>query len=161
MTAAVLLTELRNRGAFVAVVGDRLRIDAPVGVLSADLRTALAAHKVDLIRLLLLDRIEVTWKPGEWLAYRDRGQLVTAKYAGIGANGKVNLWLADGAVRAVPAEAIALDWRPDAAEMFAERLFIMLDAGVPEDVARVRAEECTREYLQRLAGGESPARAIV
>lgn len=153
MTAAVLLTELRNRGASIAVVGDRLRIDAPVGVLSADLRTALAAHKADLLRLLLLDRIEATWKPGEWLAYRDGDDLLTAKYAGTSTDGKVNVWLADGAVRAVPADAVALDWCPDAAEIFEERLSIMLAAGVPEDVARPRAEHCTREYLDRLQGG--------
>jgi TubC N-terminal docking domain len=154
MTAAVLLTELRSRGAFVAAVGDRLHIDAPVGVLSADLRTALAVHKTELLRLLLLDRIESSFQPGEWLAYRDAdNQLTSAKYAGTSTSGAVNVWLADGAVRAIEPEAVALDWAPDAAEVFEERLAIMLDAGVPEEKARVRAEQCTREYLARLRGG--------
>jgi hypothetical protein len=63
------------------------------------------------------------------------------------------VWLADGALRAIPPEAVALDWSPDAASTFEERLSIMLEAGVPEALARERAERCTREYLDRVAGG--------
>jgi len=48
---------------------------------------------------------------------------------------------------------VALDWCPDAAELFEERLSIMLAAGVPEDVARERAEACTLEYVDRLRDG--------
>lgn len=111
-------------------------------------RAASAAKPVTV-----LDRIEATWKPGELIAYRDGSQLVTVKYAGVGTDGKVNVWPNKGAVRAIPVEAIALDWKPDAAAVFEERLCIMLEAGVPEDVARTRAEACTREYLARLTRG--------
>ncbi|HEX7422874.1 MAG TPA: hypothetical protein VF311_03155 [Terriglobales bacterium] len=149
MTAVALLADLRNRGASIAAVGDRLRIEAPAGTVTPEMRAALAAHKSELLRLLIIKRIEATWKLGESLAYRDAGDLLTAKYAGITADGTVSLWLADGAVRAVPAEAVAIDWCPDAAEILEERLSIMLAAGVPEDVARVRAEQCTREYFER------------
>jgi len=152
MTAAALLVELRNRGASVAVIGDRLRIEAPPGAVTQAMREDLRAHKAHLLQLLRLTRIEAIWKPDEWLAYQEGGRLVTARYAGISTEGRVNVWLADGAVRAVPAEAVALDWCPDAAELFEERLSIMLEAGVPEDVARERAEVCTLEYVDRLRG---------
>ncbi len=52
MTAVALLAELRERGATVAVVGDRLRIEAPRGVLTPELRTRLAAAKPELLALV-------------------------------------------------------------------------------------------------------------
>jgi len=52
MTPAALLTELRNLGAEVAVVGGRIRVEAPTGVLSTEIRTAVALHKAELLRLL-------------------------------------------------------------------------------------------------------------
>ncbi len=86
----------------------------------------------------LLDGIEATREPSEWIAYRDRGELLTARYAFTSTRGNVNVWLADGAIRAVPAESIALDWQPDAAELFEERVAIMLAEEVSEDQARER-----------------------
>jgi hypothetical protein len=152
MTAQALVATLVARGVRLIPDGDGL-VAKPASRLTEADRQAIRTHKPDLLRLLLLDRIEATWKPGEWLAYRDGGVVLTAKYAGISTEGKVNVWLADGAVRAIPADAVALDWCPDAAEIFEERLSIMLAAGVPEEVARPRAEHCTREYLDRLQGG--------
>jgi hypothetical protein len=52
MTAAALLAELRNRGASVAVVGDRVRVEAPPGTLTAEIRQALANHKATLLAML-------------------------------------------------------------------------------------------------------------
>jgi hypothetical protein len=52
MTAAGFLASLRACGATVAAVGDRLRIEAPAGMVTQELREALAAHKPELIRLL-------------------------------------------------------------------------------------------------------------
>lgn len=52
MTAAALLAELRNRGAAVAVAGARLRIEAPAGTVTPEIREELAAHKPELLRLL-------------------------------------------------------------------------------------------------------------
>ncbi len=52
MNATSLISDLRARGVFLAAIGDRLRVDAPVGVVSPDLRAALAQHKPELVRLL-------------------------------------------------------------------------------------------------------------
>lgn len=52
MTAQAILDRLRVLGARVSLVGDKLRVDAPAGVLTPDLKAALAAHKADLVRLL-------------------------------------------------------------------------------------------------------------
>ena len=117
-------------------------------------RQAIRAHKDELRRLLVLDRIETTWGLGERIAYHDGGQLLTAKYAGVSTEGKVSVWLGDGAVRAIPAEAVALNWAPDATEVFEERLSIMLEAGLPEEVARVRAEQGTCEYFDRVVAAQ-------
>jgi hypothetical protein len=52
MTAVALLAELQHRGASVAVVGERLRVEAPTGTVTPQMREALAAHKSELLRLL-------------------------------------------------------------------------------------------------------------
>jgi hypothetical protein len=152
MTPETCLNSLNARGLRLIRDGDGLIVKPASKLTDAD-RQAIRQHKPELLRLLLIERIGATRKPDEWLAYRDGGRLLTAKYAGVGIDGKVNVWLADGAIRAIPAEAVVLDWCSYAAELFEERLSIMLEAGVSEDVARVRAEACTREYLDRLKGG--------
>lgn len=54
MTAESLLSVLWScNGAAVSFNGDRLRVEAPRGVLTPAIREALAAHKADLIRLLV------------------------------------------------------------------------------------------------------------
>ena len=52
MTAAQLLAGLRRRGAILQVVGECLRVDAPVGVVTAADRAALAEHKAELLAML-------------------------------------------------------------------------------------------------------------
>jgi len=52
MTATALLTELRHRGATVTVVGDRLRVEAPVGTITPEIRGALARFKPALLAIL-------------------------------------------------------------------------------------------------------------
>jgi len=53
MTARNLLSELRQKGVEVKASGDdRLVIDAPKGAITAELRSALAAHKVELLQIL-------------------------------------------------------------------------------------------------------------
>jgi hypothetical protein len=52
MTATRLLAGLRRRGAILQVVNDRLRVDAPVGVVTAADRAALAEHKGELLVML-------------------------------------------------------------------------------------------------------------
>ena len=52
MSAIQLLEDLRCSGATVEVAGDRLRIDAPVGLVTAKLVEQMRAHKTELIELL-------------------------------------------------------------------------------------------------------------
>ena len=52
MTAATLLADLFRQGALVTVVTDRVRVEAPKGVLTPAIRAALATNKTDLLRLL-------------------------------------------------------------------------------------------------------------
>ena len=52
MTAAEVLAETRRRGILLSARGDRLRYDAPVGVMQAELRAALVEHKAELLALL-------------------------------------------------------------------------------------------------------------
>lgn len=52
MTAIALLADLRKRGASIAAVGDRLRIEAPKGSVTQPLWQSLVAHKAELLSLL-------------------------------------------------------------------------------------------------------------
>ena len=55
MTTTELLATLQQRGVILRVEGDRLRVDAPKGTLSADDRAALTSHKAHLIAALTSD----------------------------------------------------------------------------------------------------------
>ncbi len=52
MSAASLLDELRRRGVRLEAAGDRLRVNAPKGVVTERLRQRLAAHKEEILLLL-------------------------------------------------------------------------------------------------------------
>ena len=52
MSAAALLAALQARGVRLTAVGDRLRVDAPAGVLTVADRAALAAYKAALLARL-------------------------------------------------------------------------------------------------------------
>src|SRR5436190_19431269 len=53
MTARNLLAQLREKGIEIKASGDdRLVIDAPKGAITPELRSALAAHKVELLQIL-------------------------------------------------------------------------------------------------------------
>jgi len=52
MTAQAILESPRVLGARVSLVGDRLRVELPAGVLTPDLRQELIEHKAELVRLL-------------------------------------------------------------------------------------------------------------
>jgi hypothetical protein len=52
MTAARLLAGLRRRGAILHVVSDRVRVDAPAGVVTDADRAAVAKHKAELLDIL-------------------------------------------------------------------------------------------------------------
>jgi hypothetical protein len=52
VTAGALIKDLRGRGITLRPVGDRLRVEAPRGVLTAQERELLAAQKSELLILL-------------------------------------------------------------------------------------------------------------
>ena len=53
MTARNLLAQLREKGIEIKTSGaDRLVIDAPKGAITPELRSALSAHKVELLQIL-------------------------------------------------------------------------------------------------------------
>ena len=52
MTALEILTDLRRAGALVTIAGDKLRLEAPKGILTEGLKQQLAAQKSEIIRLL-------------------------------------------------------------------------------------------------------------
>jgi hypothetical protein len=72
MTAAALLNEARRLGIILAPHGDRLGYESPPGALTPDLRTALTAHKAELLALLTAEglpprsppNLSVRWGPG-------------------------------------------------------------------------------------------------
>jgi hypothetical protein len=72
MTVAELLTDLYRRRVVLDVNGERLRVDAPKGILTPELRQALAKHKAKLVTYLegLSDgRCTVH---GRWLTYAEQ-----------------------------------------------------------------------------------------
>jgi hypothetical protein len=52
VTAIELLQALRSAGAGVAVVGSDLKIRAPKGAVTPELREAIVAHKSELVKML-------------------------------------------------------------------------------------------------------------
>lgn len=52
MTTATLFAALRERGVNLAAIGGRLRVDAPRGVLTPELRATLSAHKAEMLAML-------------------------------------------------------------------------------------------------------------
>src|SRR5258706_12326706 len=61
MTAHDLLSEPRGKGVEVRTSGDgRLEIDAPKGTIAEDLKSALSAHKAELLRILKAEQTKPT-----------------------------------------------------------------------------------------------------
>lgn len=73
MSPKQLLEDLRCSGATVEVAGDRLRIDAPVGLVTVELVEQMRTHKLQLIELLratpcvgvLIEDLSPDWRV-EW-----------------------------------------------------------------------------------------------
>ena len=62
MTAAELITELEARGVLIEVTGDRLRVDAPKGAITPELRAALTARKAEVLAILNTPDDEIKWR---------------------------------------------------------------------------------------------------
>jgi hypothetical protein len=52
MTPVEIVTTLRSHDVILTACGDRLRVDAPEGVLSEEMRQAICQHKTALLALL-------------------------------------------------------------------------------------------------------------
>jgi len=64
MTPLDLLAELKRLKVKVSLAGDRLRLDAPAGVLTPELKGAVQQHKPALMALLSCQPVEVVFWPG-------------------------------------------------------------------------------------------------
>ena len=62
MNAAELITELEARGVLIEAAGDRLRVDAPKGAITPELREALAACKAGVLAILNAPDGEIEWR---------------------------------------------------------------------------------------------------
>ena len=62
MNAAELIIELEARGAQIEATGDRLRVDAPKGAITLELREALAACKAEVLAILNIPDDEIAWR---------------------------------------------------------------------------------------------------
>jgi hypothetical protein len=62
MNVAELLVELKARGVMVEAAGGRLRVDAPKGAVTPDLREALAECKAEVLAMLTIDEGEIAWR---------------------------------------------------------------------------------------------------
>lgn len=63
MSAETLLRELTDRGASLTREGPCLRVRAPRGILTQDVREALAVHKPAILELLSLARLQANRRP--------------------------------------------------------------------------------------------------
>lgn len=66
MPLTTLLPALEARKITFAVEGDRLKIDAPAGALTPELRAAIAEHKPELLRT---ERVESPTEGVRWLVH--------------------------------------------------------------------------------------------
>jgi hypothetical protein len=62
MNAAELIIELETRGVQIEVTGDRLRVDAPKGAITPELREALVACKAEVLAILNTADDEIEWR---------------------------------------------------------------------------------------------------
>jgi len=62
MNAAELITELEASGVMIEAAGDRLRVDAPKGAVTLELREALAACKAEVLAILNAPEDEIGWR---------------------------------------------------------------------------------------------------
>lgn len=62
MKAIKLLAELHSCGVIVEAAGEQLRIDAPKGAITPELRVALVQRKVEILSLLKLTDSEIAWR---------------------------------------------------------------------------------------------------
>ena len=62
MNATELLVQLRSRGVLIEAAGDRLKVDAPKGAVTPELREALAEHKLEVLAFVTIAEDEIAWR---------------------------------------------------------------------------------------------------
>jgi len=65
LNATALVDDLTRRGVMLSAIGDRLRVNAPRGVVTPDIRAALTEHKRALLLLLAGQRPGSRWRESE------------------------------------------------------------------------------------------------
>jgi TubC N-terminal docking domain len=78
MNPARLLAELRDAGAILRVHGERLAVEAPTGVITAEIREKLARQKAGLVSLLRISAEPQIDQAIE--AFRDLAKLLAVAY---------------------------------------------------------------------------------
>lgn len=81
MTTHELLAELKRSGVVVSLAGDRLRVEAPTGTVTEDLRRLLVEHKPELMAVLAE---EEDWRAEALEAERRFGHRAARLYPLIG-----------------------------------------------------------------------------
>jgi len=100
MNPPAIMTELNRLGVAVTTDGDRLRIDAPIGCITDELRTAIFSCKAGLIAILTKPTLD-TYADREWARFISVAEPVPGR----------NAWRDPGAMldRATRAAVAAMD----------------------------------------------------
>jgi hypothetical protein len=79
LSALALMRDLQAAGAVLEVRGDRLHVDAPIGLITPELRDSIARHKPELLAMLAADPAEYeNWAPLDMpVAWTDRADVIT------------------------------------------------------------------------------------
>ena len=110
MTAVEVFTTARSAGILLDAEGDRLLVDAPVGVLTAEWRERLTAHKPQLLTLLSGPREFITLKNGPTLPAEAIEFALSLEQRGID-DVRQRHGVVDG--RPVPAVAVGVELREE------------------------------------------------
>jgi hypothetical protein len=78
VSALVLMRDLETSGVVLEVRGDRLHVDAPVGIVTPEMRDSLVRHKAELLAMLAADPAEyANWAPLDLpVAWTDRRDVI-------------------------------------------------------------------------------------
>ena len=136
MSATTLLTELQAAGVRLVPFGyDRLTVDAPAGVITAEMRTALRQHKSEIITLLQVKSEKIQEIESIELLYVFRERAAIMEIDG-GMLRKEAEWLAAHEVFDVPEKLRAY------AEQHPAIKFLLQRGG---EIVDVQFSECRRE----------------
>jgi hypothetical protein len=78
VSALTLMRDLQAAGVVLEARGDRLHVDAPVGLITPEMRDSIARHKPELLAMLAADPAEyANWAPLDLpVAWTDRPDVI-------------------------------------------------------------------------------------